>query len=95
MAPGPNVRVVVEMEKGSEPIEGTVEAADAPPRPFMGWIDLVATLDEAREASAREESPDAGFARGSETEEGSTDAGGLGRGHRPAPRLIRGGESSS
>lgn len=41
-------RVVLELEKGSEPIEGQVLRPDLPPKRFHGYMELIDALESAR-----------------------------------------------
>ena len=45
-SPAP-VRLMLELAPGSSPIAGAVGVEGAEPRPFSGWIDLIAALQEA------------------------------------------------
>jgi hypothetical protein len=47
-APASRVRVVVTIERDSEPIQGTVTDEAGHPRPFCGWLELVTFLEQAR-----------------------------------------------
>jgi len=47
--------VTIGLDTDGEPISGWVQAAGAPPRPFVGYIDLIAALEQARHPE-----PDAG-----------------------------------
>lgn len=66
---GERIRVVVEMAADGEPIEGTVETDGAVPRAFSGWMELVASLDEARERSSGEMSRSASLLTDAAAEE--------------------------
>lgn len=41
------VRLTLDLVSGAEPITGTVRPPGRAPQPFVGWIDLVALLEEA------------------------------------------------
>jgi hypothetical protein len=41
------VRLTLELLPGSDPIAGSVRVAESGMRPFAGWIDLVAVIEEA------------------------------------------------
>ena len=47
---GERIQVVVELETASEPIRGAVRTMAAH-RPFEGWMELTAALEDARTAS--------------------------------------------
>ena len=49
-SPPDPLRVDLEIAVDTEPIEGVLHAPDAQPRPFTGWLALMATIDEVREA---------------------------------------------
>jgi hypothetical protein len=43
------LQLTVVLDPSAEPIAGTVEPVGGPPRPFVGWVDLAAALDELLE----------------------------------------------
>lgn len=50
--PDDRVRLMLDLLRGAEPITGTVGVPGRAPQPFVGWIDLVALLEEAVSAGA-------------------------------------------
>jgi hypothetical protein len=48
--PAIGVRLDLELASDADPIQGVVRAPDAEPRPFTGWLALIAALDEMRGA---------------------------------------------
>jgi hypothetical protein len=38
-------RVIIDLERRENPIGGTVRAESAAPRPFVGWMGLLAALE--------------------------------------------------
>jgi hypothetical protein len=46
----PHVAVRLSIALDSEPIKGSVAVGDGAPREFLTWLELIATLDEARSA---------------------------------------------
>jgi hypothetical protein len=47
------MRFVVELSRAEGgQVTGTVEAADAPPEPFLGWLDLLRRLEDGVEPPA-------------------------------------------
>jgi hypothetical protein len=49
-SPSDPLRLDLEIAVGAEPIAGVLHAPDAEPRAFTGWLGLMATIDEMREA---------------------------------------------
>jgi hypothetical protein len=47
----------LDIERGVEPIRGELRADQAPARPFVGLLELIAMLDQARANHTREEQP--------------------------------------
>ena len=43
--------------EGSDPIEGSITAADQDPQPFYGWVELVAAIEAVRAAREPESNP--------------------------------------
>jgi hypothetical protein len=54
--PQGTVTVELALRVGSDPIAGELRPAAGPPRPFVGWIALVRTLEDAMNAVDSEES---------------------------------------
>jgi hypothetical protein len=52
--PGPSKTLRVELECGSDPIRGTIGAADGPTVAFTGWIELAAALEAVHSAGNSE-----------------------------------------
>jgi hypothetical protein len=52
-SPDQPLRVGLDIAVGLDPIEGVVHVPDAGPRPFTGWLALMARIDEVREAGPR------------------------------------------
>ena len=46
------LRIVLDLEPGSEPISGTIASGSDPGEPFAGVMQLVAALDRLRETGA-------------------------------------------
>jgi hypothetical protein len=46
-SPQATVTVELELLVGSDPIAGELRPATGPPRPFVGWVALVRTLEDA------------------------------------------------
>ena len=44
---GGRIPISLEVEVGSEPIEGSIRVCDEMPRPFRGWLQLSALLQGA------------------------------------------------
>jgi hypothetical protein len=42
------LRISIEIDPGSEPVAGTIAAAGAAPRAFIGWMELVHAIDRVR-----------------------------------------------
>lgn len=36
-----------DLEGGADPLRGTLETCDAPPRPFWGWLQLIQAIEDA------------------------------------------------
>jgi hypothetical protein len=51
----PHVAVRLSIALDSEPIKGSVAVGDGAPREFLTWLELIATLDEARSAHDEED----------------------------------------
>jgi hypothetical protein len=49
------VTVELTLRVGSEPIAGALRGADGTPRPFVGWVALVRSLEDAMTAVDSEE----------------------------------------
>lgn len=48
-----HITVDIEVETGSDPIRGRLRApVSTPPRPFVGWLQLVALIDQAWRAAS-------------------------------------------
>jgi hypothetical protein len=45
------LRISIEIDRGTEPVAGTVAVAGASPRAFVGWMELVHAIDRARLSS--------------------------------------------
>ena len=45
------------IDRDSDPIAGSVEAPDEPPRRFSGWIELVEAIEDARRGAAPADGP--------------------------------------
>jgi hypothetical protein len=55
--PGPSKTLRVELERGSDPIRGSIGAPDGPMVPFTGWMELAAALEAAHVACDAEPRP--------------------------------------
>jgi hypothetical protein len=55
-APQTTVTVELDLRVGSEPIAGELRPARGPARPFVGWMALVRTLEDAMNPVDSEES---------------------------------------
>jgi hypothetical protein len=53
--PDEPLRVDLEIAPATDPIEGVLHAPDVDPRPFTGWLALMARIDEVRDARPRDE----------------------------------------
>jgi hypothetical protein len=51
------VTVELTLRIGAEPIAGELRTPATPPRPFVGWVALVRSVEEAMNAVDPEESP--------------------------------------
>ena len=49
------LRLVLELERGSEPIRGKITGPTGRTREYVGWLALTNALEELRRASAEEE----------------------------------------
>jgi hypothetical protein len=54
-SPQATVKVELALRVGSEPIAGELLPATGPPRPFVGWMALVRTLEDAMNPVKSEE----------------------------------------
>jgi len=54
-SPQTTVTVELALRVGSEPIAGELRPRGGPPRPFVGWIALVRTLEDAMNPVKSEE----------------------------------------
>jgi hypothetical protein len=54
--PEVTVKVELALRVGSEPIAGELRPERGPARPFVGWVALVRTLEDAMNAADSEES---------------------------------------
>jgi hypothetical protein len=48
-----SLSITVELEPQSEPIRGTVREPDGHARTYVGWLALIAALDDIRTAHAK------------------------------------------
>jgi hypothetical protein len=55
--PQATVTVELTLRVGSEPIAGALRGADGTSRPFVGWVALVRTLENAMTAGDSKEKP--------------------------------------
>ena len=53
--PSDMLRVVLEVERDTDPIRGTVADPSGPARAYVGWLALMGALDELRGAADEEE----------------------------------------
>ena len=49
--------VTVALRVGSDPINGSVVGHAGVPRPFSGWLELIAALQDEHERAIEEEAP--------------------------------------
>jgi hypothetical protein len=47
MSPSERIRLSLELDLASEPIEGEVQAAGGASHPFVGWLQLTSALERA------------------------------------------------
>jgi hypothetical protein len=47
---GKRVSLTLELELADGPIAGSLREGPAPPRPFLGWLQLISALEAARAA---------------------------------------------
>ena len=48
----PHRRVIIDFEPGSQPINGVVREGGLAPRPFTGWLALMASLEAASDLAS-------------------------------------------
>jgi len=53
--PEHRLRLVLELERGSEPIRGKITGPAGETREYVGWLALTNALEELRRAAAEEE----------------------------------------
>ena len=44
------LRISIELDPGTEPVAGRITVPGAEPRTFVGWMELVHAIDQARHA---------------------------------------------
>jgi hypothetical protein len=42
------LRITIELDRGTEPVAGTIIVSGAAPRAFVGWMELIDAIDRAR-----------------------------------------------